>query len=756
MAVEVKGPRRPLSTSQVALHTAPTANRRKAKKHGDPTAELSYAEGVEIVKKFLQYSSTHTVAELQAFTATKVPTPRWVIKQTVKVSSQAIDKAAKILWQQLSIDEKSAKLVGGSGWWTLRGRDLTAEWIEMKNQRATRLASLKQDDRVLLYFHGGGGFFSSLETHRYQIQRHARKLNGRAFAPNIRLAPQYPFPCALHDALASYLYLISPDGCNLKPSQIIVSGDSAGGGLALSLLIVLRDAKLPLPAGSTLISPWVDLAHSFPSISGDDSGDYLPSNGFHFKPGLEWPPLPSEKPFKVKLINSIESSQSDSEDTINDNVVELQEQMQMYCSNELLNHPLVSPVNQGVLSGLPPIYIAAGSSELLRDEIIYLAHKISNPDEYPPSSKTLQDYPSQQRLLDLHKTDRHSFHPTRIQLQLFDGGCHVATTLSITSLAKFQYRGAANFALWALTAAKKRDLRIKSEKKHHQNQTSSSKSGSESESNLSNNSNLKTFSNLKMTEKNAEHNSSMTSASPNSSQTSSLILPKSLPKINSTDFNQANEEDHSENYQSEIEDSSQDDSSSAEQEDQVSSTSIADTDTSLGNQVTEKSSNLIKVTGQLPSFGLKRFLRQRVNVKGQIYNLEPEDELQACQMNPQHVGQLHTKPVNKWFQTRQQFDIKYKKELNDFREIKRKDYMLSKEMGYLNGMFKGEDVPLCAVACWSSSETAMLVAKSVDVKPKEKSLALMSWAKVSSKPDQDIVGNRSESVDEVEKKMQEL
>jgi acetyl esterase/lipase len=117
-------------------------------------------------------------------------------------------------------------------------------------------------------------------------------LNGaRAIAPNYRLAPQYPFPCALQDFLASCAYNIlctdvsypsdgafacadlfliqPPEGAAhrpVKPSNIVIGGDSAGGGLTLALLQVIRDAGLPQPAGAVLVSPWCDLHHSFPSI----------------------------------------------------------------------------------------------------------------------------------------------------------------------------------------------------------------------------------------------------------------------------------------------------------------------------------------------------------------------------------------------------------------------------------------------------------------------------------------------------------
>lgn len=85
--------------------------------------------------------------------------------------------------------------------------------------------------------------------------------------------------------VATYLYLLSE---NHDPSTILLAGDSAGGGMVLSMLVVLRDQGIPLPAGAILISPWVDLTHSFPSLSGDGMMDYIPSHGFVHKPSMSW------------------------------------------------------------------------------------------------------------------------------------------------------------------------------------------------------------------------------------------------------------------------------------------------------------------------------------------------------------------------------------------------------------------------------------------------------------------------------------
>lgn len=79
---------------------------------------------------------------------------------------------------------------------------------------------------------------------------------------------------AIYDVLACYLYLISQQ----PPETVILAGDSAGGGMVLSILVILRDRGIPMPAGAVLISPWVDLCHSFPSIVSGEFGRCLISS----------------------------------------------------------------------------------------------------------------------------------------------------------------------------------------------------------------------------------------------------------------------------------------------------------------------------------------------------------------------------------------------------------------------------------------------------------------------------------------------
>lgn len=111
---------------------------------------------------------------------------------------------------------------------------------------------------TLLYFHGGGYYQGSPVTHRRLVTALSAAAGMRALSVDYRLAPENPFPAALDDALAAYRWLTGPAG--ESPSRVVVSGDSAGGGLSAALLVALRDAGEALPGGAYLISPWTDLA----------------------------------------------------------------------------------------------------------------------------------------------------------------------------------------------------------------------------------------------------------------------------------------------------------------------------------------------------------------------------------------------------------------------------------------------------------------------------------------------------------------
>jgi monoterpene epsilon-lactone hydrolase len=124
---------------------------------------------------------------------------------------------------------------------------MAAEWI--KPEKA-------DSRRVLLYLHGGGYVLGSLNTHRSVVGALAQRCHMHALAIDYRKAPDFPFPAALNDALLAYRWLLAQ---GYRAHDIILAGDSAGGGLVLALLLALRDGKEPLPAAAIGLSPWTDL-----------------------------------------------------------------------------------------------------------------------------------------------------------------------------------------------------------------------------------------------------------------------------------------------------------------------------------------------------------------------------------------------------------------------------------------------------------------------------------------------------------------
>jgi epsilon-lactone hydrolase len=120
-------------------------------------------------------------------------------------------------------------------------------------------------DRVLLFLHGGGFEFGSLRSDGELAARLGRASGMRVLFLEYRLAPEHPFPAAIDDVLAVWRWLrTDPD---LVANSMAVAGDSAGGGLAVALLVATRDAGEALPAAAVLMSPTVDLTSSGASMT---------------------------------------------------------------------------------------------------------------------------------------------------------------------------------------------------------------------------------------------------------------------------------------------------------------------------------------------------------------------------------------------------------------------------------------------------------------------------------------------------------
>ncbi len=200
--------------------------------------------------------------------------------------------------------------------------DVSIEELNIEHMNADWVTVPESDDnRVVLYLHGGGYVIGTNTGYREFASRMARASKAKVLLINYRLAPENPFPAAVDDAVMSYRWLLAQ---GVPANRIMIAGDSAGGGLTLATLVALRDAGEPLPACATCFSPWVDL---------EGEGDSA-------KPGaIDDPMLALEG---------------------------LQEMGRHYAGSDLRN-PLAAPLYAD-LSGLPPLLVFVGTREILQDD----------------------------------------------------------------------------------------------------------------------------------------------------------------------------------------------------------------------------------------------------------------------------------------------------------------------------------------------------------------------------------------------------
>ncbi|MCG3167625.1 MAG: Monoterpene epsilon-lactone hydrolase [Bacteroidia bacterium] len=198
-----------------------------------------------------------------------------------------------------------------------------AEWIIPKNIT---------NQGMVLYLHGGGYAMGSVNTHRALMARIAIASKTKVLGVEYRLAPEYPFPCAIDDVFAVYSWLLQQGFDNNK---IVIAGDSAGGGLTIALKIRIRDENAPKPAAGVCLSPWLDLASTGETTISLAEED----------PMLD---LESVRHFAL-----------------------------FYAPPEKLQHPWVSPLYAD-LTNLSPIYIQVSTSEILLDDTRRFAEKAKN------------------------------------------------------------------------------------------------------------------------------------------------------------------------------------------------------------------------------------------------------------------------------------------------------------------------------------------------------------------------------------------
>jgi monoterpene epsilon-lactone hydrolase len=181
---------------------------------------------------------------------------------------------------------------------------------------------------TLLYLHGGGYVMGSAFGFRHVAGALAIAAGTSAVVPEYRLAPEHPFPAALEDATRAYLWMLDS---GIDPEQITVAGDSAGGGLAVALMLRLKADEVALPGGAALLCPGVDLTFEYV--------DELPSE-----------PQPA---LSLEQLRSFVAS---------------------YLDGHPIDDPLVSPL-YGDLTGLPPMLIQGGVGDVMVEDAQRLAER---------------------------------------------------------------------------------------------------------------------------------------------------------------------------------------------------------------------------------------------------------------------------------------------------------------------------------------------------------------------------------------------
>ncbi|MEI6852822.1 MAG: alpha/beta hydrolase, partial [Bacteroidota bacterium] len=189
---------------------------------------------------------------------------------------------------------------------------MRSEWLQPQGADA---------EKLILYVHGGGYVSGSCNDHRAFVSKFAKNCGITNLVYEYRLAPENPFPAALDDSVKVYQWLLTS---GYKPEHIIIAGESAGGGLCLALLLAIKEHNMALPAAAVSISPWADL-----SCSGES---------YHTKNKVSAAPMNSWVVFS-----------------------------KYYAGEHDVRNPLISPLF-GDLTGLPPLFINAGTDDELFDD----------------------------------------------------------------------------------------------------------------------------------------------------------------------------------------------------------------------------------------------------------------------------------------------------------------------------------------------------------------------------------------------------
>lgn len=233
------------------------------------------------------------------------------------------------------IEESRANSERSAKWMGKLPASITVEKVNSNGLNAEWIYNLDSDpEKVILYLHGGGYVIGNIALYRLLSATLSQKTKARVFLPEYRLAPEHPYPAAVDDAVAAYRWLL---GEGFRAENIIIAGDSAGGGLSLAATLSLRAEGQPLPAGVICLSPWTDL-----SLSGESHQSKAKAEAMLLKESLHlW--------------------------------------ASSYANKADLRNPLISPVFAD-FAGFPPLLIQVGSEEILLDDSVLLAENAKSAD----------------------------------------------------------------------------------------------------------------------------------------------------------------------------------------------------------------------------------------------------------------------------------------------------------------------------------------------------------------------------------------
>ena len=238
----------------------------------------------------------------------------------LKFKPEVVDERFSVEKFRENIDRSSAKvkLPKEVSSQKVRVDGLDAEWI---------IPSNPQQNKVLLYIHGGGFISGSCLTHRMHVAKFALGCELKSLVFDYRLAPEHPSPAAVQDCLKAFRWLLNQ---GYKPEDIIVGGESAGATLTLSLLLALKEEGIMQPKAAFSISPVTDLRCVTPSFSYNALKDVAPMGSW-----TVW--------------------------------------TNMYIADNDPTNPLLSP-QFGNFEGIPPLYICVGSHEIHYDDCVNIAN----------------------------------------------------------------------------------------------------------------------------------------------------------------------------------------------------------------------------------------------------------------------------------------------------------------------------------------------------------------------------------------------